>query len=563
LTVTIGRTLWSEGTDSLTFTYDGLGHPDQVLRGSTVLTDYTWNPDGTLASRVDGTSGTSSFTADWAGRLATMSAPLWSGSLTWAYRLDGLPDWRSWPSGSAGAATYAYDGAKRPTSVTKAGTAAATFSQAYDRDGNVTAEGRTLAGVSGDAGTGSQAFAYDGLSRVTGSTGLAATYGYGYDRDGNRTSASVGGATTTYAYDRTGILRTRLDGGTTTYYAADGYGNLTSNAHAVNQVTTNAYDLGDRLTAVTLPGGGNTTTSFTFDALGRIATRTGPGAPTETYGYVGTSDTVGQIADGSTTISSGLTPDGERVATGSGGTTGFLLADLHGNQGAVVNAAESAIVGATRYDPYGLTAASWSGSGSVPTPWRYQGRLDISANPADPLYVAGARDYLPATGTFISLDSFPGAIGNPASLNRYLYTNANPTSLIDPSGHRALSGTDYVDSAFTTSATATSPPRILSPAPPIPSPTTPPMPTATPAPEDSHNSVRWNIDLSGLVPCNPAALGAGLAEDLLGALAVAGGILTVYFTGTLGTPVAVFEFGFGLYHIYEGQASVYEGYHCE
>jgi RHS repeat-associated protein len=218
------------------------------------------------------------------------------------------------------------------------------------------------------------------------------------------------------------------------------YGNLTSNAHAVNQVTTNAVDLGDRLTAVTLPGGGNTTTAFTFDALGRIATRTGPGAPTETYGYSGTSDTVGQISDGVTTTSSALSPDGERVATGSGGLTGFLLADLHGNQGAVVNAAESAIVGATRYDPYGLTAASWSGSGSVPTPWRYQGRLDVSANPADPLYVAGARDYLPASGTFISLDSFPGAIGTPASLNRYLYGAANPTSLIDPSGHYAMEG---------------------------------------------------------------------------------------------------------------------------
>jgi hypothetical protein len=32
--------------------------------------------------------------------------------------------------------------------------------------------------VSGDAGVGTQAFAYDGLSRVTGSSGLAATYGY-------------------------------------------------------------------------------------------------------------------------------------------------------------------------------------------------------------------------------------------------------------------------------------------------------------------------------------------------------------------------------------------------
>lgn len=55
--------------------------------------------------------------------------------------------------------------------------------------------------------------------------------------------------------------------------------------------TTCAYDLADRLLTIVLPGPGNTTTTFTLDALGRIATRTPPGGSAETYAYLGTSET--------------------------------------------------------------------------------------------------------------------------------------------------------------------------------------------------------------------------------------------------------------------------------
>jgi len=106
-----------------------------------------------------------------ADRLATMTSPLWSGTLTWGYRLDGLLDTRQWPAGSSGQASLTYDGAKRPTAFAKVGTAAASFTQGYDRDGNVVSEGRSLTGVSGDAGTNTQLFGYDGLNRVTGQLG--------------------------------------------------------------------------------------------------------------------------------------------------------------------------------------------------------------------------------------------------------------------------------------------------------------------------------------------------------------------------------------------------------
>lgn len=83
-----------------------------------------------------------------------------------------------------GALTFAYDGAKRLTGLTKG---SLTENQAYDRGGNVTSESRSFPGVSGDAGTTTQSFVYDALSRVTSSAGLASgSRSYTYDRDGNR-----------------------------------------------------------------------------------------------------------------------------------------------------------------------------------------------------------------------------------------------------------------------------------------------------------------------------------------------------------------------------------------
>ncbi len=161
----------NEGTDTLTFTYDGLGRPDQVKRSSTVLTDNGWNATGTLASRSDGTLGSSGFGYDWANRLTSMTSPVYAGTLTFGWRLDGLLDGRAWPVGASGAATFGYDLAKRPTAFAKIGSAASSFSQTYDRDGNVTSEGRSLTGISGDAGSATQSFTYDGANRVTAASG--------------------------------------------------------------------------------------------------------------------------------------------------------------------------------------------------------------------------------------------------------------------------------------------------------------------------------------------------------------------------------------------------------
>jgi RHS repeat-associated protein len=92
---------------------------------------------------------------------------------------------------------------------------------------------------------------------------------------------------------------------------------------------------------------------------------------------------------------------------------------------------------AFRYDAYGRTIGKTTSS--LPTPWRFQGRMQLSTddgsgNSAD-LYDFAARAYDPSLGVFTSFDDVAGGAQNPITLNRFLYAAANPATLIDPDGH--------------------------------------------------------------------------------------------------------------------------------
>ncbi len=193
------------------------------------------------------------------------------------------------------------------------------------------------------------------------------------------------------------------------------------------------YDLADRLTAITSVSG--STTSFGIDALGRHASQSVTGSPTQTYSYLGAGNTVVSISANGVITRSAIDAVGSRVATGSGSAYGYLLADLHGNTAGAIDSSCTAITDAFAYDAYGNTVASVTSS--LPTPWRFQGRILESATGTPDLYDFGARSYAPGLGAFTSLDSLHGSAQNPALLNGYLYANANPATLVDPDGHLA------------------------------------------------------------------------------------------------------------------------------
>jgi RHS repeat-associated protein len=89
----------------------------------------------------------------------------------------------------------------------------------------------------------------------------------------------------------------------------------------------------------------------------------------------------------------------------------------------------------------GAGASPWPGPGAITSPWRwrspwrFQGRILESADGSTDLYDFQARSYDPSLGAFTSFDSVTGSAQNPVTLNRYLYANANPATLVDPDGH--------------------------------------------------------------------------------------------------------------------------------
>ncbi|HVN12137.1 MAG TPA: RHS repeat-associated core domain-containing protein, partial [Kineosporiaceae bacterium] len=424
--------------DAVDYGYDHAGRLTSLARGGTTIAAQGWNADGTLASRTDGDGGavgTTTFGYDWAKRLVSAALPAAFGSAapTWSWRADGLLGARTLASGGA-PATVSYDAAKRPTGLAMG---PLTLGQAYDRDGNVVSESRTLPGVAGDAGSGTQAFTYDGLNRVRGSTGLSVGYTYTYDRDGNRATQTAGGVAFTYTYDRTDeLVQVQKSGQAAQSFAYDGRGNLTGDAETGLAVTAYAYDLGNRLTAVDAAGTASDA-SYAYDALGRLRTRTVNGTA-DAYSYAGATSEAARIATAGTSLDSVVDPSGDRLAAASGGGWNWLLPDPHGSLAATLSADQSTVTSATRYDAWGDTVATGSAGGTAVggSAWRYRGRLDVSPpGLSTPLYAMGARLYDPGVGAFTSLDTFSGTPQAPLSMNRYLYAAADPATLVDPDGH--------------------------------------------------------------------------------------------------------------------------------
>jgi RHS repeat-associated protein len=448
--------------NTVEFTYDTLGRVTAMYEGVNAPAPgdgnpqteaMTYNADGTIATRTDFAISTtaSAYTYDILGRLITATSPISSSvSAAFTWRLDGLMATRTFGTISA-ALVFAYDGAKRPIAECNGTAGACTSAQidlerTYDRAGNVLTERQQFSSNAADPSQqGTQTFTYDALNRVlTSSLNSSQTYAvvkaYTYDSDGNRLTVKVGGVTTdTFSFDTTD--QTKSDNSVS--FAYDRYGNLTASTVGSVGSTTYAYDLADRLNTITQPDA--SMVGFTFDALGRHASRTGGTSQTmvtiDAYTYVGSSDTVDVDVSSSgvtTTINAAIDSAGDRLATCTNtGAFAWILPDLHGNVVAQFGKSSATIVDVFRYDAYGKTIGTQLPPSTVPSPWRFQGRI-LESTAGSATYDFAARAYVPDLGTFTSLDSVSGGVMNPLSLNRYLYANANPETLVDPDGHCAI-----------------------------------------------------------------------------------------------------------------------------
>jgi YD repeat-containing protein len=199
-----------------------------------------------------------------------------------------------------------------------------------------------------------------------------------YDRAGNRLTKIEGSTTFTYQYRRTGgISHVQETGQGSQFFVHDAYGNLTADSQSGVSTTSYTYDARNELVAITPPSGPVAT--FTRDALGRLKERTlstSPTATTDTYGYVGTSETVFEIVTSggsSSTTRGAIGVDGTRLAVRTS-TTSFTLADLHGSIAGLFAATPTSVADAYRIKDLGVSRTQIGVAPAGPPDHRRRGR---------------------------------------------------------------------------------------------------------------------------------------------------------------------------------------------
>ncbi|MEU5696327.1 polymorphic toxin-type HINT domain-containing protein [Actinosynnema sp. NPDC020468] len=418
------------------FGYDLTGRMTSATNPAGTI-DFTYSDRGSLLSSVGlHTSSTFEYDANgamtvrrdpWAtttvgyrpdGQIATLADSLQSTTSTYNYStLTGALNSTSLSNGVS--TRWQYDGRGRVSGVAATNAAGADVFRAvygYDSRGNLTSNDVQVGPPSG--GT----YTYDKADRLTSWTPEdgAPERRYTWDANGNRTKETtvVGGTpvqTGSWTYDERDRLTsssTVASGQTTNRtYGYSPRGGLLSTAVAGGSTSTSTFSAFEELVS---DGG----VGYGYDALGRVTSR-GAGE----FWYVGFErdaiNALGQLDR--------RDPAGRLVASWVGGESAVPVSNPHGdvvgwNPVGQTSAAPRPLRGTTSYDPFGARVAS-TGDQSA------RGFQSDWTDPTTGRVYMDSRWYTPSTGSFVSRDSADVA-------NRYAYGDANPTSNVDPDGHK-------------------------------------------------------------------------------------------------------------------------------
>jgi RHS repeat-associated protein len=412
--------------NSLSFTYD-----DRNLLiaagGGAGVASFSYFPDGAPKSRTDVT-GTANFTYEaTTGRLKTISDSQSAVTREYGYdsygRMNAL-QYQLPASGGTASRTFSYEATSGRLDIDEQRDATQAIvyrtDYGYDADGRVTSEALSPGTV---AGAGTTTYAYNASSQLltwsgpgAGTGGATGTTNYTYDRAGNRTTAGA----KTLTYDNRNRLTTQTGGPTTTTTTWTPRG--TMKTLAVSGTTTQNLTF-DSFGRVLTKGA----TTYTYDALDRIATRNG----TAQFAYAG--KMMDPSSDGTTTISrDGSGPLSIKTA----GIARVTSTDRHGDVTRLLNPTNGSVSDTTSFDPYGVKAST---TGSTVNPIGFQGDW---TDPTTTDVWMGARFYTPGLASFISRDTYSDTLTSPVSLNRYTYGANNPIKFFDPSGHKLTETAD-------------------------------------------------------------------------------------------------------------------------
>src|SRR5215472_15172154 len=446
---------YSDGTTTVTYTYDGSGNVIQRTDASGITTytydlanrlltvantangktvTYTYDPAGNLTSVSDG-GGTRNYTYDSRNLLTSMTTG--NGTLdNFSYDKDGrrtatffntVPGNATW----AARTTTAYDKTGRITRLSTAVNSTPgnlVFDTSYCYSPFVTGQSCPTASFATDTGllqyatnnlTGTvSVYSYSKANRLAKATNINGhTFAYTYDADGNRTSVKTDGTTTqSLTYNSANQI-------SSSGYAYDGAGNMTASPGA-----SYTYNAAEQMTSSTVNG---TTSAHVYAGTGQ---RELTSAGTNQFVW-GRNDQYGQPrlqsfnTGGISQVYAERDGSGTPLGLHNAGNDFYLVLDNLGSVVAVVNTVGT-VVARYSYDPYGnALSVDESGLGQ-PNIIRYTGgALDQTTG----LTKLGQRYYNPATGAFTQQDANQ-ILANPGNGNLYAYAADNPATYIDPTG---------------------------------------------------------------------------------------------------------------------------------
>ena len=348
---------------------------------------------------------------------------------------------------------YTYDPCQRlkEEQVTDAGgVLLARYSYGLGRAGERLAITETAGGVRTET-----TYQYDKLNRLVKETiardGSELTNEYSYDKVSSRISketkvkgdlsalADAGSGQeqikegrTAYTYNALNqlVTETAPDGSIT--YTYDANGNLVKQSGS--KTADYSYDKENHLLRVAIQQGNSVTIeSYTYDHAGNRLSKT-VNESNMTYYVNDTSGSLTQVAaetdkDGNETAS--YTRGDDLLSMEKDGRIWYYIYDGHGSTRLLTDG-EGRVTDRYSYDACGNLLQK---EGGTQNDFLYTGE-QYNANTG--LYYLRARYMDPSTGTFISMDSYPGNLNDPVSLHKYLYANANPVMNTDPSGYFSL-----------------------------------------------------------------------------------------------------------------------------
>jgi RHS repeat-associated protein len=403
------------------YAYDALGQLAGVTHPGGATVGFNRDANGNLLSLAS-PAATVSYGYDALDRLTQITSP--DGQGTQVYDLGGNRVRTTVPGGVH--TDYTYDLRNRVSTIAhkSAGNAVLrSFSNAYSPSG------RRTQVVDDDGST--ESYAYDAKGRLTsesrtGTGPFAITHAY--DAVGNRTQVVRNGIPKSLAYD----LNDRLvvDGTATNAY--DQNGNLVTHTDA-GVTTLYGYDAENRVVAIQ---GGGLANLYSYDADGnRVLASNAQGLRrflVDSVNNTGLAQVL-EERDGGGALAARFVYGNELHAMAQGANVRAYLRDAHGSMRLLTDPAGT-VTDTYAYDAYGGVIAT---TGATNNPYRYSGeRLDADTG----LYQLRARYYDPGAGRFITRDRYPGDVAAPRSLHRYLYADADPVNLIDPTGLYATVG---------------------------------------------------------------------------------------------------------------------------